>query len=208
MGKGEWGVLAQRAWDTQRGHGLLVTAPSATHLSLCPMVGITHTNPIATPTHVPPVCPLFDPPQPHPCVPSVSPGPICVPGVFSSFVPPCVPSVLVSCPCVPLMSHLCPLHGPTHVSPCVPTRVVPPMCHPCILFVSPLYLFHVPRVPPSLCSPTHVSHPCVRLPSVPPVRPHIPPMCPLRVSHLCFSFARPLQSLPVSHPCVPLESSL
>lgn len=165
----------------------------------CPMGG-SHTQtpqphpptcpvhvPSMCPTHVPPVCPLFDPAQPHPYVPSVSLGPTCVPGMFSSLVPPaCTAHVSHSCPtCV---SHSC---VPQQSPPCV-RSCFPPMCHPRVLFMTPC-VFPIP---------THVSHPYVTswLPSVPPLYPHIPPMCPLRVSHLWFSFACPLQSLPVPSP--------
>lgn len=229
MGKGEQGVLAQRAWDMQRGQrghgaGLACHSPSATHLSCVPQGGVSQTKPHSnTQPRVPsmgPVCPLFDPPQSHSCVPPVSPGPTCVPGVFPPLVPPVCPAhVSHSCPiCVPSMVPPgCPAHVSPSSLPRVPYSYVPPLCHPCVLFMIPC----VPPVPPQ-------SHPCVTpmcSPSAslgPTVCPHIPPMCPLCVSHLCFSFACPLQSLPVpsscprrvppyvprvSHPCVPLVSS-
>lgn len=204
--------LESRSWDGEGRAGSAGTeghtrhgAGLACHSPQChPHVPVSHTQtpqqrpptcpvhvPSMCPVHVPPVCPLFDPPQSHPCVPSVSPGPTCVPGVFS---------------------HLCHLH----VLPVCPTPVpslsppwshmaVPLLCPPAVSLVShPRVLFMTPCVPPSLPSPTHVSLMCPPpwLPSVPPVCPHIPHKCPLRVSHLCFSFACPLQSLPCPTLCL------
>lgn len=129
MGKGERGVLAQR--DTRdMGLGLLVTAPSATHMSLCPTLK-PHSN-----AH-PRVLSMSHPCVPsmsHPCVPSLthhSPTPVShlcplVPPVSQECFPTC--ATCMSCLCVPPLSHLCPLHGPIWLSlSCVPQQS--PLCH-------------------------------------------------------------------------------
>lgn len=177
MGKGERGVLAQRDRGNtgDMGLGLLVTAPSATHMSLCPTPK-PHSNAHPRVLSVSRPC---VPSMPHSCVPSLihhSPTPVshlCVPWSYlcpRSVFPPC--PTCMSCLCVPLLSHLCPLHGPIWLSP----SCVPQVSHLSVLFMTPC-------VPPSLPSPTHVSHSCV--PSLASLGPTSVSPYPTRVSRSC-----------------------